>query len=318
MDSSPVKNSPLEIEGEPTVLIVEDERDLADLHETWLSSECVTKTAYDGEQALELVDDDVDIGLIDRRMPGIHGDEVVNRIRERGYDFPVVMVSAVTPDFDVIDVPFDDYVTKPVDKSDLIEIINRFVGHSKYDEQVRAHLALVSKRDVLRTELDGFELERNAEYAELERRIARSREQLDPESSNDVLVEFLREEMRNRIYTVLSYDEGTWVYRYVNDSVEELIADLDSHLDDIQPRFQQEGSTLSSMGNLLRLGGHSCSLHLFDKMVLIHFAPTDHGGVLCGFDPAAASNLTEFVTLVQPYIEQAGLTTSSKAQTPIN
>ncbi len=42
------------------------------------------------------------------------GDEVLDTIAERGIDPAVVMVTAVDPDFDIVEMPFDEYLTKPV------------------------------------------------------------------------------------------------------------------------------------------------------------------------------------------------------------
>ncbi|WP_423750819.1 response regulator [Salinirarus marinus] len=69
-----------------TVLIVEDERALVDLFSNWLSDDFDVRTAYDGEQALAKIDDEVDVVLLDRRMPGLSGDDVLERVRERDID----------------------------------------------------------------------------------------------------------------------------------------------------------------------------------------------------------------------------------------
>jgi len=75
------------------------------------------RTAYSGEEALEKVDEDVDIVLLDRLLPDLPdlpGDEVLERVRERGLDCRVVMVTAVDPDFDIVELPVDEYIHKPV------------------------------------------------------------------------------------------------------------------------------------------------------------------------------------------------------------
>ncbi len=58
-------------------------------------------------------------------MPGLSGDEVLKRIREQEMGTRVVMVSAVTPDFDVIGVGFDDYITKPVGEAEIRDVVER-------------------------------------------------------------------------------------------------------------------------------------------------------------------------------------------------
>lgn len=94
------------------ILVVEDERDVADLYTTLLATKYDVQTAYNGQQALELVDETIDIVLLDRRMPGLSGDEVLQEIDSRNYECQVVLVTAVEPDFDIIELGFDAYVKK--------------------------------------------------------------------------------------------------------------------------------------------------------------------------------------------------------------
>ena len=78
------------MDDEPTVLVVDDDRQLADLYAAWLRGEYDVRTAYGGEEAIEAMSGAVDVALVDRLMPRIPGDEVLKRIgrascRERVY-----------------------------------------------------------------------------------------------------------------------------------------------------------------------------------------------------------------------------------------
>ncbi|MFC6717801.1 response regulator transcription factor [Natrialbaceae archaeon GCM10025810] len=163
----------------PSVLIVEDEPDLANLYAAWLEERCVVETAYDGEQALEAIDEEIDVVLLDRRMPGLSGDTVLDTIRERCLDCRVAMVTAVEPDFDIIGMGFDDYLVKPVSKAELFEVIDQLVLRSTYDEQLLEFFALASKKALLDAQKSDAELKTNQEYAELEDRLAVRRVQID-------------------------------------------------------------------------------------------------------------------------------------------
>lgn len=55
----------------PTVLIVEDEQALADLYADRLGEAYVVETAYDGREALEQLDEGIDVVLLDRRMRSV-------------------------------------------------------------------------------------------------------------------------------------------------------------------------------------------------------------------------------------------------------
>jgi two-component system response regulator AdeR len=171
-----------------SILVVEDEDALAETYARWLDDHTV-QTAYTGEEALEVVDDDVDIALLDRRLPGMSGGEVLETIRERGLDCRVAMLTAVDPDFDIFEMPFDDYAVKPVLREELNELVERLLLLATYDSQARQSFALASKVSVLEGEKTRAELESSEEYAAARERLA----QLDDDIQN-TLAEFDTEE----------------------------------------------------------------------------------------------------------------------------
>ena len=162
-----------------TVLIVDDERDVADAYAAQLEDRYDVITAYSGEDALETLGPGVDVVLLDRRMPDVSGDEVLETIREGHLDARVAMVTAVDPDFDIIEMPFDDYVVKPVVRSDLRETIDRMLKCAAYEKHVREFFALTSKYAALKASKPEPELETNEEFEELEAEIDRRRRSLD-------------------------------------------------------------------------------------------------------------------------------------------
>jgi len=151
----------------PVVLAVDDHERVARSFEIWLSDEYDVRTALDGEAALAAVDDTVDVVLLDRHMPGRSGDEVLATIRERGLDCRVAMVTGVDPDFDIVEMPFDEYVQKPLDESVLRETVDRLVELSAFDDGIEELYALSQKRATLETEKSRTELERSSDYAAL-------------------------------------------------------------------------------------------------------------------------------------------------------
>jgi len=179
------------IPEDPTVLVVDDEQDLADLYGAQLPDEYDVTVVYNGEQALEAVDDDTDVVLLDRRMPGLSGDEVLEEIRNRGYDCRVVIVSAVDPDFEISEMPFDDYLCKPVSSADLTAIIEQQLELRRRDERLNEYLELQSKIMLLEVEKRAAELEESREYHELKERA----EKLEAEVE-DVVDDF--DEVRER------------------------------------------------------------------------------------------------------------------------
>ena len=164
---------------QPTILVVEDEEALIELYVRWLEDEYDVRTAEGGEEALEEFDDSVGVVLLDRLMPGMSGDEVLEDVRERSADCKVAMVTAVEPDFDVITMGFDDYLIKPVEQETLLETIERLLSRSAYAELEQELYALVSKQAVLESSKPEKELAESEEFADLESRIAALRAELD-------------------------------------------------------------------------------------------------------------------------------------------
>ena len=169
----------------PVVLVVEDEPDLADLYAAWLGDDYDVRTAYGGHEALEQLDEDVSIVLLDRRMPGLSGDEVLVAVRDRGIECRVAMVTAVEPDFDIVAMGFDDYLVKPVTREALTETVESLLRRSEYDTGVQEYFALASKKAVLESEKGRAALEESDEYRDLDERLEHLRENLD-ESLEDL------------------------------------------------------------------------------------------------------------------------------------
>ncbi|PSP32745.1 response regulator [Halobacteriales archaeon QH_10_67_22] len=156
--------------ADPSVLVVDDEADVADVYALRLRDNYDIETAYGGQEALDRVADDVDVVLLDRRMPGVSGDEVLNEIRDRGLDCRVIMITAVDPDFDIVEMPFDDYLNKPVEKRDLVTAIEQQLIARRYDERLTEYLEVTSKLGLLEAEKTERELAENEDVERLRER----------------------------------------------------------------------------------------------------------------------------------------------------
>jgi DNA-binding response OmpR family regulator len=163
----------------PTVLVVDDEPAIVDGHAARLESKFAVRTAYDGTEALELLDETVDVVLLDRRMPGLRGEAVLDHIRTEGYDCRVAMLTGIEPGFDILDMGFDDYLKKPISKDDLFDVVERLLRRARYDRQLQEFFALASKAAALETDHDAEVLTANPEYQTLRADMERLREELD-------------------------------------------------------------------------------------------------------------------------------------------
>lgn len=162
-----------------TVLVVEDESELADVFAGWIEERYGTRTAYTGSQALDALDESVGVVLLDRRLPDMTGDEVLDEIRDRDLDCRVAFITAVDPDFDILEMPCDDYIVKPIFKSELLNVVERMFERAELDERVRESFALASKLSALRSEKPRSELERSDEYEEGKERLEALRSEID-------------------------------------------------------------------------------------------------------------------------------------------
>ncbi|MBF4614071.1 response regulator transcription factor [Curtobacterium sp. VKM Ac-1376] len=107
------------------VLVVDDERALADLVATGLTrQDMAVDVAYRGDDADELLAvHDYDVVVLDRDVPGLHGDEVARRLSARGALTRILMLTAATTLSDRVqglELGADDYLTKPFEYPELV------------------------------------------------------------------------------------------------------------------------------------------------------------------------------------------------------
>jgi DNA-binding response OmpR family regulator len=164
-------NYPESGDNQTTVLVLEDEEGLADLYTTWLSDEYSVRTAYTAAEARDKFDQDVDIALIDRRLPDESGDAVLDWISRNYPKCRQAMVTAAHPDLDIVDMPLDDYLVKPIQKDELLDRVCRLDNQRKYEGAVRDLHALTRKRVHLESELSQAERSSSEEFARLESQI---------------------------------------------------------------------------------------------------------------------------------------------------
>ena len=106
--------------NDATIVVVEDEEDILDLIEYTLTKEGYEVIACkDTKNVRSILDEeDVDLLLMDRNLPGVEGSEFVAQIRQEGYDYPVIYLSAKDSNEDILEGferGGDDYITKPFD-----------------------------------------------------------------------------------------------------------------------------------------------------------------------------------------------------------
>lgn len=111
------------------ILLVEDNANLADVINMGLSMEGLqTKAVYDGRDAVEeLNNGGYDMVILDRDLPGIHGDDIARMLSERHDSTYVLMLTASSQIEDIVqglNLGADDYLTKPFDYAVLLARVN--------------------------------------------------------------------------------------------------------------------------------------------------------------------------------------------------
>lgn len=131
------------------ILVVDDEREIADVIALYLQNEeTEVKTCYNGEDALDYISKNpLDLAILDIMLPDIDGFEILKQIREE-YKFPVIMLTAKDSDMDKITgltLGADDYILKPFNMMELAARVQaqlrRYIqynqsGEENEDEQV--------------------------------------------------------------------------------------------------------------------------------------------------------------------------------------
>ena len=118
--------------GKPTLLIAEDEESNYLLLKTILHKYCNLIRAKTGLEALALFkENEVDLILMDIKMPVMDGLEATRRIRLKGGTLPIIALTANAYDSDrdkAFEAGCDDYMAKPIMAPALREMIEKYFG----------------------------------------------------------------------------------------------------------------------------------------------------------------------------------------------
>ena len=125
------------------ILLVDDEEDfIRALSERLELRDLKSNTALDGAQAIKLVDDqEPDIMILDLKMPGINGMEVLRKVRKSYPRIQVIIQTGHGNDMDEAEareLGVFDYLKKPVDIELLVERIKAAAKAMKITDSMAA------------------------------------------------------------------------------------------------------------------------------------------------------------------------------------
>ncbi len=140
------------------ILVLDDEKEIADLVELFLINEGYRVFKfYDSQSALQCIESThLDMALLDVMLPDTDGFAILRKIREKGLRFPVIMLTARVEDRDKIiglSMGADDYITKPFNPLEMVSRVKAqlrrytFYDNQQHNDKVFDYAGLVVNKD---------------------------------------------------------------------------------------------------------------------------------------------------------------------------
>lgn len=144
-----------------SILIVEDDKEIRDGIEIYLKNQGYeVYKAANGLEGLKLVESvEIHLAVLDIMMPVMDGVTMLMKVRNLGYEFPVLMLSAKSEEVDKVvglNMGADDYVTKPFTPLELLARINSHLR--RYEKYLQATVGEEAKESDTVFRLGGLEL----------------------------------------------------------------------------------------------------------------------------------------------------------------
>ncbi len=124
------------------IVIIEDEEDILELLEYHLQKAGFETIGFSSTQRVEqfLEEESPSLLIVDRNLPLVEGSEFIKEMREKGYDVPVIFLTAKDSD-QAIDEGYlrgaDDYITKPFRMQELLHRVNALLRRSGVTQQAK-------------------------------------------------------------------------------------------------------------------------------------------------------------------------------------
>jgi len=148
------------------IVVVEDEEDLLELLEYTLEKEGFEVIGFLNTKTVTqiLEEEEIDLLIMDRNLPGVEGSEFVATLRKDGVLIPVIYLSAKNRDSDIEEGFLrgaDDYLTKPFNMKELILRVKSILRRTtkKYNEGQISHRDLLLDKSTRELSVDGEKVE---------------------------------------------------------------------------------------------------------------------------------------------------------------
>ena len=194
------------MEEKKTVLIVEDEKSIADIVRFNLEKAgYAVKTAYDGEAGLKAaLEGSPDLILLDVMLPKMIGFDVCRILREKGDNVPVIILTAREEEADKVlglEIGADDYITKPFSMMELMARVKANIRRTAMQQTAAEPPA----EDGLVINTESYQVSKRGKPIDLTQR------------EYDLLA-FLASSP-GKVYSRVDLMEQVWKFEYVGDDV---------------------------------------------------------------------------------------------------
>lgn len=146
------------------IAIIDDELDLLELLEYNLKKAGFDAIGFLNTNKIEqfLNEEDVDLLIVDRNLPGIEGSKFVENLRAKGYNTPVIFLTAKTSKEEQMQgfgVGGDDYITKPFDLDNLIARIKAVLKRTQKSAEIYKFKDILINSTSAKTFINNKEIE---------------------------------------------------------------------------------------------------------------------------------------------------------------
>ena len=136
------------------IMVVDDNEQNLELLKAYLEDfNCETIPAYDGQEALNLINKQMpDLILLDIMMPKMSGFEVCRRIKgsPKTKNIPIIMVTALNEFGDIeraVESGTDDFISKPINKLELLTRVKTMLKLKHLTDKLERTLAYLSEME---------------------------------------------------------------------------------------------------------------------------------------------------------------------------
>ena len=209
------------------ILIVEDEKEIADLERDYLEiAGFDVDILNDGKDAIKgIKENNYNLLILDLMLPNTNGFEICKNVRDK-VDIPILMVTAKVDSIDKIrglGIGADDYITKPFDPAELVARVEAHIKQYKRLKSGNASKENVKTIKDIQIHMDCWKVYKNNEEIKLA-------------NKEFELLKFLAENP-NQVFSKEKLFETIWGYDYVGD-----VATVTVHVNRIREKIEDDPS----------------------------------------------------------------------------